>query len=815
MIRNNDQLRNVAPSLASLALATLLACIAVVACTWFTSPVKADACGPSWSTVPSAKEVLIARAIEPIAPDDIWIVGGGGPSNEPYTTAAEHWDGTSWTAVSTPNVGTADNLLTSVSALDSDYAWAVGYSLSRKGASYATLVEHWDGNNWQVVPSPNVGTGANTLTGVQALTPNLAWAVGYYRESTSRKRTMIQRWDGTSWSIVRSPNPGTQSSVLLGVAAVAAADVWAVGWKSSGEGIKSLVLHYDGTSWKAVGMPKLGTGDNVLTSISAAGSDDIWASGYYVDGTQHKALTFHYDGTTWGHVPSPDEGDGVTALRDISTSSSTDAWAVGFEYRAELDEYVASSQHWDGSSWTTIPSAISEFSPRGSDMFAVGKASSTTRVWAAGQPANVETICPSESTTSAGTASGPGDSAVGPTESPYPASVSSPEAEAATENVGTATAPIEVTAVDKAAEAGISEKTTTFGAFVSDINNDGLEDIYISRHDLHGRLYRNDGNGHFTETNPESLGPSHNCAAADVNDDGLKDIYCTEGAGAGTHAKANMLYIQQPDHTFVDRADRYGVLDPFARGRFATFINANNDAQPDLFVGNSPDRGDGLPSFNRLFVGKGTTYRSAPRFGLEREVESQDGEKADLDKDGWQDLVVVGQDLRVYRNDQGNGFAEVTTSVGLGNLHPEDVALVDLNGDTWTDMIGVKYGKLSVFLNEGDGTFSTALSVSLTYGKGIAAGDVNGDNRPDIYVMRGGTSATGTNVSDLVYLNNGNGTSFTQMPSIPSTSEGRAESVWPIDYDNNGLADFLVLNGEGLSSNSLGPVQLIAFFPST
>jgi hypothetical protein len=68
------------------------------------------------------------------------------------------------------------------------------------------------------------------------------------------------------------------------------------------------------------------------------------------------------------------------------------------------------------------------------------------------------------------------------------------------------------------------------------------------------------------------------------------------------------------------------------------------------------------------------------------------------------------------------------------------------------------------------------------------------------------------NPPDQVYLNSGSGTDFTQMSSIPSTSEGQAEFVAPIDYDGNGLSDFLVLKG---NQDKLGPVQLIAFFPAS
>ena len=92
----------------------------------------------------------------------------------------------------------------------------------------------------------------------------------------------------------------------------------------------------------------------------------------------------------------------------------------------------------------------------------------------------------------------------------------------------------------------------------------------------------------------------------------------------------------------------------------------------------------------------------------------------------------------------------------------------------------------------------------------MAAGDVNGDDRSDIYVMRG-KNVFGANTEDHVYLNNGNGTGFTRR-GIPSNSEGAAESVWPIDHDQNGLTDFLVLNGARTSKRSERPVQLIAFF---
>jgi hypothetical protein len=783
--------------------------------------IEAAVCGPSWSTVPSPSQVQSPHAIAAIAPDDIWAVGynfnkaAERPPN--VATVSEHWDGNSWTEFPTPDPSANENALLGADALSRTDVWAVGYTGTgeTEGANaFKTLVERWNGTRWNLVQSPNVGTGSNTLTDVDATAANQAWAVGYYREGTLRK-TLIQRWNGTSWSVISSPNPGSHSNALLGVAAISANNIWAVGYKSSGAGYSSLVLHYDGSAWREVGVPTTGNADNILTSISAVSDNDIWAAGYFVSGTEHRALTLRYNGSAWNLVPAANDGDGVTILRGIRAFSPTNAWAVGERYLADRDNYAAATQHWDGFAWTAFPAAISQASTARSEMFDVDKAPGTDQVWAVGRSANVETICLSGSQAAAA----PAESTTTPVGAPSAAE--QPGAPSVTEPSAVSTAPTTaaatVSAVDKARDAGIYELTKTRGAVIADFNNDQPPDIFLGRHQNVARLYINDGNGRFRETNQGTFVriDRHGCDAADVSGDGLKDIFCANGAAQGTLVKQDELYIQRQDHTFVDRTAQYGVLEPLARGRSATFINANGDAYPDLFVANEPDRGDGLPSPNRLFINEGgNAYRYAPEFGLE--LEGDDGSTSggnadvgDLDKDGWQDLVAESSTgLRVYHNNRGNGFTDVAASVGLGQ-NPVDSVLSDVNGDTWLDVIEVSRNELRVLLNT-NGTFSSAFSTSLQGAMAVAAGDVNDDNRPDIYVMRG-SSGTSTNAADQVYLNSGTGRNFTRMSSIPSTSQGRAESVWPIDYDGNGLTDFLALNGNGQSS---GPVQLIAFFPA-
>ena len=796
---------------------------AIAACSVVLGSAAAVVCGPSWSTVPSAAELRDPRAIAANAPDDIWAVGSKGLDAQDSAPKAgvEYWDGTSWSMVPTPNAGDRENAFNGADALSTNEVWAVGYSMYPTGSAYKTLVERWSGSQWSIVPSPNVGSSSNTLVGVDALRSDLAWAVGYYRQPPLRK-ALILRWDGASWGVVPSPNPGTLSNTLLDVAAVSAGDAWAVGYRSSGAGYKPLVVHYGSTGWEVVSVPTFGTADNILTGVSAVSANDVWASGYYIDGTQHKTLTLHYNGTAWSRVPSANAADGVTTLRGIDASSPTNAWAVGLEYRADRNNYVATTQHWDGASWSAFPSAIGQSSTARSEMLDVAKAPGTSQVWAAGQPAEVESICLSESTAASTTASlsaqeNSGASTVDETEAQtQPSSTLEASTTFPSDSVGTTASPIPVTALDRTNSAGISELTKTRGAVIADFDNDNLSDIFLGRHQGAARLYTNDGAGHFTEVNKGTFRATdrHGCSTADVNNDGLKDIFCATGAARGINSKRNELYVQRPDHTFVDRAAQYGVLEPYARGRSGTFVKANGDTNPDLFVANEIERADGMPTPDRLFINQaGGAFRYAPGFGLEREI--GDGtdtggnpDVADFDKDGWQDLLVEARSgLYLHHNNQGTGFTNIAKSVGLGQK-PTDTTVADVNGDTWPDVIEVTPSALTVLLNT-NGKFSTSFTASLSAGLAVAAGDVNGDGRSDIYVMRT-NDATGANAPDRVYLNDGTGTNFTQMSSIPSASGGKAESVWPIDHDGNGLTDFLVLNGDGTVQ---GPVQLIAFFP--
>jgi len=144
------------------------------------------------------------------------------------------------------------------------------------------LIEHWDGAVWSVVPSPNPSVYGSALNAVVAVSTNDVWAVGNYDPGSANYETLTMHWNGTTWSVISSPNLGNASEPY-GVAAVSANDVWAVGYYYSDAGAQTLAIHWNGTTWGVVFSPSPGTGGNYLHGVDAASADDVWAVGYQHD----------------------------------------------------------------------------------------------------------------------------------------------------------------------------------------------------------------------------------------------------------------------------------------------------------------------------------------------------------------------------------------------------------------------------------------------------------------------------------------------------------------------------------------------------
>lgn len=374
--------------------------------------------------------------------------------------------------------------------------------------------------------------------------------------------------------------------------------------------------------------------------------------------------------------------------------------------------------------------------------------------------------------------------------------------------------PIAWDATSSAGLAQISESTSSLPVHLDD---DGDVDLIWNRHVKQTtQLFYNDGFGHFTEGFAGVLAARvdrHQCAAADVDRNGHIDVYCVIGANRGMAIKANELWMQQTTGGFIDQASEYGVLDSHGRGRTATFLDVNDDGWQDLYVVNFYPRPDGLPTKNRLYINQGgTSFRSAPEYGLDEQVGGLATipgcvQAVDYDLDGDEDILdCAAGGLRLYRYDRADArFSNVAPALGIGSS-VADAEIADLNADGVLDLLTVGRRSLIVRYGTGNGTFTSAkFSRALTAGRDAAVGDSNGDGRLDIYVMQGQVKPTLLNPPDVMLLST---TSSWVSVAIPQTTAGCGSSVAVLDFDANGLDDYLVSNGaRGVS----GPTMLVAF----
>jgi len=121
-----------------------------------------------------------------------------------------------WSIVGSPSPGDYD-YLNGVATISASDVWTVGQSNGiNSNGIYQTLVEHWDGTSWSIVTSPNPGTSSNNLNAVAAVSTNDIWAVG------ASGQPLIEHWNGTKWSIVQSHSP---AGGLSGGAAVSTSNV--------------------------------------------------------------------------------------------------------------------------------------------------------------------------------------------------------------------------------------------------------------------------------------------------------------------------------------------------------------------------------------------------------------------------------------------------------------------------------------------------------------------------------------------------------------------------------------------------------------
>lgn len=351
--------------------------------------------GTAWTRVPAAGPADDLSAVTAVSATDVWAFG-------PYnikSAVAEHWDGFSWQQVPMPvPLGTNEVELEGAAARSATDVWVVGTQAgSGTNDGYRTLIEHWDGIAWKVVPSPNPPRGPAQLGGVAVLSPTNAWAVGWYK-GPHALGTLVLHWNGTKWSRVPSPSPAKRGvrpdAALSAVVALSPRNVWAVGgyvrYKNRRHSAATLVLRWNGKHWKrepsanpgGIGHP------NELDAVAADPAGRLWAAGSYRNGSgSEQPLTERRRSSKWRSRPA--QAAPVAAyectLESLAAVSANDVWAAG-TYLDDARDFLPVSlvEHWDGHSWTIVPTPA-EGAPTGFDALHGIAAVSATDIWAVGE----------------------------------------------------------------------------------------------------------------------------------------------------------------------------------------------------------------------------------------------------------------------------------------------------------------------------------------------------------------------------------------------------------------------------------------------
>ena len=356
-----------------------------------------SSCG-QWSIVPSPNPTAVAQlyGVASITTNDVWAVGNSLTNASPRynQTLAEHWNGSQWSIVPTMNLGSSNNEFSGVAAVSTNDVWAVGGYTS--GANMdRTLIERWNGSQWSVVSSPNVGQDSDFLKGITIVSTNDIWAVGVdYTQNGANSATLVEHWNGTQWSVVSSPNPGTTRNALNAVTVVAANNIWAVGEYINNVLSYTLIEHWNGTQWSVVSSPSPGTHSNELNGVIAIAATNIWAVGDTASksGFNTHTLIEHWNGTAWYTVKSPSIAKHKTLLFGISAVSATNIWAVGFDSSVNPNFNAQTLvEQWNGTSWNIVSSPNVSGTSHNS-FGAVSVVPGTSHAWAVGDITGGQTL---------------------------------------------------------------------------------------------------------------------------------------------------------------------------------------------------------------------------------------------------------------------------------------------------------------------------------------------------------------------------------------------------------------------------------------
>lgn len=174
-----------------------------------------------------------------------------------------------------------------------------------------------------------------------------------------------ERWHDGRWTLTptaTSPDPARMGYLLQDIASVSGEDAWAVGitYEAAPDVVVgahptgALVEHWDGSQWTVVDNPLAGRDGARLRAVRAITPSNVWAVGHEVSPDDEIVpLAMHWDGRSWTVVPTP-ATVAPASLSDVNGVRADDLWAVGTKTNPADGLAVPMVQHWDGTRWTEM-----------------------------------------------------------------------------------------------------------------------------------------------------------------------------------------------------------------------------------------------------------------------------------------------------------------------------------------------------------------------------------------------------------------------------------------------------------------------------
>ncbi len=334
------------------------------------------------------------------------------------------------------------------------------------------------------------------------------------------------------------------------------------------------------------------------------------------------------------------------------------------------------------------------------------------------------------------------------------------------------------------------------GVASGDVNNDGLIDLFFSGNQVEDKLYINKGDFKFKDISKKAginkHGWSNGATMVDVNQDGWLDIYVARGGfNEIPSVRQNVLYINNQDGTFTEKAEEYGLADQ-GYSMHTVFFDMDNDNDLDMYLMNRA---------SDFYIPLSDMYDRNLNPPL-----------ANTDK--------------LFMNDGNHNFIDVSEERGIKNYsYSLGIVAGDINNDGWTDIfIANDFSTPDIlYMNKGNGYFENKVDEAMNhislYSMGVDLADFNNDLMEDYMVMemrstdyiRSKVSMPSMDVAgfnaivdagmhkqymhNMLHMNIGD-TKFSEVSQLC----GVAKTDWSwsslfYDFNNDGLKDIYVTNG--------------------